>query len=284
MKKLVLIILMAMFSSCVEEIDFIQQEETFESALVIEATITNELKQQQIILSRTYAFEEEGPIPESGASVVIESNQGVINFSETEPGIYLSDVVFAAQNNIDYQLKITTNNGRVYSSTSTQLTQVNPIENLYAIRENNDLGVNGMSIYIDSYDPSGNSKYYRYTYKETYKIIAPKWTPEEIIITDPLTCEVWLQERTQEEKTCYNTVPSLNINLKNTTALSEDRVTRHLIRFIDSEDFILTWRYSIIVKQYIQSLEAYTYYKTLNEFSGEGSVFRKHNQVLLVEI
>jgi len=273
MKKIVLIIVIAMFSSCVEEIDFVEVSETFESTLVIEATITNELKQQEIILSRTYAFEEEGPNPESGASVIIESNQGAFSFSETAPGIYLSDAVFAAQNNVDYQLKITTNNGRNYTSTATQLTQINPIENLYAVRENNDLGINGMSIYIDSYDPIGNSKYYRYTYKETYKIIAPRWTPEEIIITDPLICEVWLQERTQEEKVCYNTVASSNINLKNTTGLSEDRVTRHLIRFIDSEDFILTWRYTIIVKQFIQSLEAYTYYKTLDEFSGEGSLF-----------
>ncbi len=272
-KHSILVLVFIALFSCVEEIDFIQQEETFESALVIEATITNELKQQQIILSRTFPFEEEGPIPESGATVTIESSQGLINFSETEPGIYLSNAVFAAQNTVDYQLKIIANNGRLYSSKQVQLTKETAINNLYAIRDNNDSGVNGMSIYIDSHDPTGNSKYYRYTYEETYKIIAPKWTPEEIVLTDPLICEVWLQERTQEEKVCYNTVHSSNINLVNTSGLSEDRVTKHLVRFIDSEDFILTWRYSINVKQYIQSLDAYTYYKTLEEFSGEGSIF-----------
>lgn len=261
------------FLACVEEIDFVEPNETFESALVIEATITNELKQQEIILSRTYAFEEDGPNPESGATVTIESSQGVFSFTENESGIYLSDVPFSAQDNVDYKLRIVTNNDRVYTSRPTQLTQTLEIGDLYAVRENNDFGENGMSIYVDSYDPTGNSKYYRYTYEETYKIIAPRWTPEEIILTDPLTCEVWLQERTQEEKVCYNTVPSLSINLITTSGLTEDRVTKHLIRFINSENFILTWRYSIKVKQFIQSLEAYTFYKTLDEFSGEGSLF-----------
>ena len=50
---------------CIEEIDF--ETETFESALVIEATITNELGDQEIVLSRTFRFEEDGPVPESGA-------------------------------------------------------------------------------------------------------------------------------------------------------------------------------------------------------------------------
>jgi hypothetical protein len=275
MKKTVLIILIAMLSSCVEEIDFVEANETFESALVIEATITNELKQQQIILSRTYAFEEEGSNPESGAAVTIESSQGIISFSETAPGIYLSDVVFAAQNNVDYQLKITTNNGSVYSSNPEQLASFTDIDNVVAVRENNNLGENGMAIYVDSFDPTGNSKYYRYTYEETYKVIAPDWKAEELIVTGSIypDCTVDLVNRVEEAKTCYSTKTSTNINLVNTNVLSEDRVSNHLIRFINSEDFILTYRYSILVKQYIQSLGAYSYYKALNEFSSEGSIF-----------
>jgi hypothetical protein len=259
--------------SCLEEIDFVTENESFESALVIEATITNELKQQEIILSRSYKFEADGPSPESGASVIIESNLGTFEFEEEAPGKYISISSFAAQQNVDYTIRINTNNGRSYVSTPVQLTQESSIDNLYAVRENNDSGTNGMSIYIDSYDPSGNSKYYRYEYEETYKIIAPRWTDKEIILTDPLTCEVDLRDRIQEERVCYNTVISLTINLFNTSQLAEDRVFRHLIRFVDSENYILTYRYSIKVKQYIQSLEAYTFYKTLKEFSEEGSLF-----------
>lgn len=262
-----------LFVSCVEEINFVETEESFESILVIDAAITNELKQQEVLLSRTYAFEEDGPNPESGATIYLEGNQEIFNFTETETGLYKSDLTFSAQENVDYKLIVKTNNNRVYKSTPMQLTASTEIDNLYAEREYNDYGVNGMSIYVDSFDPLNNSKYYRYTYEETYKIIAPKWNNQEIVILDTLSCEVDLRDRIQEERVCYNTVPSFNINIENTNGLSEDRVSRHLIRFINSEDFILSWRYSINVKQYIHSIEAYNFYKLLKEFSEEGSLF-----------
>ncbi len=258
-------------ASCIEDIEF--KTETLESALVIEATITNELKHQKIILSRTFRFEEDGPSPESGASVSITSDNGTFIFNETEPGIYISDSEFSAQQNVNYRLNIVTSNGRFYTSSPAQLTNTTQIDELYAVRETNDDGINGMSIYVDSYDPTGNSKYYRYIYEETYKIIAPAWVPEELLLIDDFTCEVALVDRTEEAKTCYNTISSLNINLINTSAFSEDRVSQHLIRFIASDDFILSHRYSIMVKQFVQSFDSHIYYKTLNEFSGEGSLF-----------
>ena len=197
--------------SCIEEIDF--ETETFESALVIEATITNEMKVQEIVLSRTFRFEEDGPVPESGASVAVLNNGASISFSESAPGIYQSDNAFAATPNTDYQLRITTSNGRSYSSTLTQLTNITQIDEVYAMRETNDDGVNGMAIYVDSFDPTGNSKYYRYEYEETYKIIAPKYVSLDLIVTDQDSCFVALVDRPVGQRVCYNTVPSINLNL-----------------------------------------------------------------------
>jgi hypothetical protein len=142
------------------------------------------------------------------------------------------------------------------------------------VRETGDEGTNGMSIYVDSFDPSGNSKYYRYSYEETYKIIVPQWVPEDLVLIDEATCAVDLRlTRPQEERVCYNTVPSNTINQVSTNYLTEDRVTRHLVRFIDSDDFILSHRYTILVHQYIQSREAFQYFETLNNFASEGSLF-----------
>ena len=130
--------------SCVEEISFVEAEETFESALVIDAAITNEFKQQEVLLSRTYSFEEDGPNPESGATITLEGNQEVFNFTETEIGLYKSDVTFSAQQNVNYRLIVKTNNNRIYKSTPMQLTQSTEIDDLYAVRENDDYGVNAM--------------------------------------------------------------------------------------------------------------------------------------------
>jgi hypothetical protein len=258
--------------SCVDEIDF--EIETFESALVIEATITNEEKQQVISLSRTFQTEDDGPPPEQNASVEILAGGSSYVFEEQEPGMYVSVIPFSAQSSIDYILHIRTSNGRTYSSSPTILSQTTEIDAVYAIRETTDEDTNGMSIYVDSFDPTGNSKYYRYSYEETYKIIAPRWVPEDLVLTDANNCVVDLRlARPQEERVCYNTVPSNTINQVTTNSLTEDRVTKHLVRFINSEDFILSWRYTILVNQYIQSQAAYSYFETLNNFASEGSIF-----------
>ncbi len=269
--KVFSVVILLFFISCTEEIDF--KTESFESALVIDATITNQLKQQEVLLSRTFRFEEDGPNPETNAEVRIVSDNGEFNFQEIEDGKYISNTAFKAEPNSNYTLKVITNNGRLYTSSSMQLTQATQIDQLYAVRETNDLGVNGMAIYADSYDPTGNSKYYRYEYEETYKIIAPKWVPEDIIVIDEFyPCTVSLVPKSQEEQVCYNTVNSKSINQTNTNALTEDRVTRHLVRFIDEDNFIISHRYSILLKQFIPSQQAYTFYETLHHFSEEGSL------------
>jgi len=266
-------LLLLVYTSCSEEIGF--KADSFESALVVEATITNELKNQEVILSKTFMFEEDGPKPETNAAVKIISDSGEYLFSEKENGKYVSEDKFKAQPSLNYTLKITTSTGKKYSSSPSILPQNTQIEQLYAVRETDDEGVNGMSIFIDSYDASGNSKYYRYTYEESYKIIAPKWVPEDIIVVDPTwpLCHLILIPKEEEKRICYNVVNSQNIIQTNTTTLTEDRLSRFLVRHISSEDHIISWRYSILVTQYIQSQEAYSYYETLNNFTEEGSIF-----------
>ncbi|GAB5400205.1 MAG: hypothetical protein Aureis2KO_17900 [Aureisphaera sp.] len=266
---------MLLLQGCVEEIDF--NTATLESALVVEATLTNELKQQQIRLSRTYEFEEEGPTAESGAIVSLDTSNGAIVFEESSiPGLYTSTSEFAAQANIDYQLRIATSDGKSYTSTPTQMVAEIPIDNLYAERVTTDFGDDGVSIFVDSFDPTGSADYFRYEYEETYKIIAPLWNSTSMIeVTDP-PCGVMLGIRKQEERICYNTVASTDVNLVSTSGLSESRVQRHLVRFLDEDNYIISHRYSILVRQYVQSLEAYTYFRLLDELSGSESLFSQN--------
>ncbi|MEZ0131763.1 DUF4249 family protein, partial [Flavobacterium sp. LBUM151] len=58
----------------------------------------------------------------------------------------------------------------------------------------------------------------------------------------------------------------------NTIGLSEDRINLP-IRFIDIKDPIIGERYSIIVRQYVQNLESYTFYKILKSLSTSTSLF-----------
>jgi len=257
---------------CVEEIDF--KNESFESALVIDATITNENKQHEIFLSRTYQFEDREPHPENNATVIVTANGISYRFEEDKPGMYVSAQAFSAEPNVEYQLQISTSNGRTYSSDPAQLTQITQIDNLYAQRETNDDDVNGMSIYVDSYDPTNSSKYYRYEYEETFKIIAPDWKNIDLfVISEDPFCLIGETDRPEEQRICYRTESSAEINLVTTANLTEDRVQRHLARFVRSDDYKLSHRYSILVKQFVQAEAAYRYFEVLRSFTNEGSLF-----------
>ncbi len=269
-----LVIIGFVTNSCVESFEI--KTDVFESAIVIEATITNELKYQEIKLSRTFKFEE-GPAKETGADVtIVDSSQNTYSFTERSPGNYFSSVKFRAQPNNEYQLFVTTRDGRNYTSMSIQLPAIVPIENIQAVRETSDLGVDRVAILVDSFDPSGKSRYYRYEYEETYKIIAPYWSIFKAIIVSDDPPEVGFTSKKGEElndRVCFKTIASNSIIQTQTNNLTEDRVSKFPVRFLLKDDFIISHRYSILVKQYVQSPEAYTYYETLNSLASSESLF-----------
>lgn len=231
--------------SCVEEID-IDAEFKFEDVIVIEATLTDEIKTQQFQLSRSYEFETEGPIPEQNAEVRVVVNDGEsILFIEDSPGVYQSENEFAAESGAEYQLFVTTNEGRTYQSPKVPLTNSVPIENLTAERQVNSIGNEIMAILVDSYDPTRQANYYRYEYEESYKIIAPDWTRQDFVVYRPDSISPDAI-RPLEEQTCYNTVNSNNIIITSTTNLSEDRVSGFSVRNISSDDPVISHRYSIL--------------------------------------
>ncbi|MEN8126019.1 MAG: DUF4249 domain-containing protein [Bacteroidota bacterium] len=270
----VFLVLLVFFThACVEQIDI--ETLTFEDVLVVEAIITNELKHQEIKLSRSIKFENEEPIYESNAEVKIIDDSNTYFFKEVSEGKYLSIEEFNAQPNRNYQLLITTKNGKSYVSKEVELTTVTQIDEVYASREIDGFGNEGISIFVDSYDPKNNSKYYRYEYEETYKIIAPYWSPFDMVVVDDRYIVKKL--KTKEEKTCYNSLISNTIIQTETTGLTDDRVSKFEVRFIPRNDPIISHRYSIMVKQYVQSLDAYSYYKTLNKLSGgSGNIFSQN--------
>lgn len=275
--------------SCVEEIPL--ETESFDSLLVVEATITNENKQQEILLSRSYMLDSI-TIYEPNATVIVTDDElNTHTFSETEPGLYKSQNTFAAQANRNYKLSIVTSNGRKYVSNQIQLTQPTSIDNLYFERDFNENGIEGVSAYVDSYDATGNSKYYRHIYEETYKIIAPLYDPEEMIsngVVFPILVDdqphfnsiqelidflVTTQFRPEQQQICYNTILSNNIAIANTNNQLEDRLDKYRIRFIGRDNSEIQHRYSILVKQFVQSREAHVFYETLKTQSISESVF-----------
>ena len=259
---------------CTEQ--YILQTNTFEDALVVEATITNEFQTQKIKISRTYRFEDNAPTNEIGAAVYVTDDLGTQFDFEENNGMYTSTSPFKAEPGRTYRLNITTAQGRTYNSTSEVLSPINEMQNVTASVKTKN-GLRGVAITANSFDPSRSSQFYRYEYEETYKIKTPKWDAFKAILADdnPNDTIVLVPRDNTEIRTCYSTDNSNDIIQTTTVDLSEDRVNFDL-RFISDQNAIISHRYSILVKQYVQNREAYTFYKAMKDLSGSGSILSQN--------
>lgn len=243
----------------------------YDPVLVVESTITNELKPQIVKLSRTSKLEEPEILTVTNATVSVRAGDGR-SYSflfDNESGHYLSDQPFRAEPNISYTLNITTADGKKYTSSAVTLPPQIEIGELYAERITDGIhDKDGVQVMVNTDDPTGNAKYFRYEYEETYKVVAPYPSPftAEIINFDDefYTFDIVLTPREPEE-ICYSTAFSTGINQTSTTELNENRVFRFPVRYLSKSDARLQTRYSILVKQFVQSVEAYTFYKIINE-------------------
>jgi hypothetical protein len=272
-KTFIFILFCISISSCTEQ--YVFKTSTFESILVIQATITNEYKKQEIKITKSYRLEENGPTIEEGANVYItDSDNNNYKFElEKISGLYVSNNEFQAITGKTYQLNIITKEGKSYTSAVEALTPVNEIQ--VEPKINTIDGEKGIQIVVSSFDPNAKTNFYRYEYDETYKVVAPDWKSEKLIVA-PFTTnghpDFLVVPRTEEARICYTTKKSDDLLLINNSGLSEDRID-YPIRFISIKSPILNQRYSIIVRQYIQNLESYTYYKTLKSLSTSKSIF-----------
>ncbi len=266
--------------SCVEQVELEAQDTP--SLLVIEASLTDEMKTQQVRLTRSFGFETDTVPPETGAQVRVETDQGeTYFFRHSGEGTYASEQPFAAVPDRTYELVISTPDGTVYRSSPERLPGVARIDALYPVREANQNGTDGVFIYLDGSAQTDGADYYRYEFEETYKIIAPNYTSFDFLLTDYNPCtptpeiEYTLEivPRTEEQQVCYQTVPSSRVIQNDATTLASGNIRRFPVRFLGATDFMIRERYSILVRQYVQSAEAFSYFETLESFASSETIF-----------
>lgn len=308
--------MLIVFTNCVEEIDVVPQNllnENFNGILIVESNITDVEKQQVVLLSRMQQVESDStvnveenrffkansgiplpnglqPVFESGAEVSIVDNLGnVFNFTESESGIYKSVSPFSSLPGNSYSINVKTSDNQEYASEFIMSQATSNIDNVYAERIINDEGVEGMGIYVDASFNETENKQLRYVFEETYKIIAPQWTPwdfeiirdETEIIQDPVSGEVIeilypdvrLVPREREEQICYKTDFSNQEILVNANNITTTSSKRNLVRFLNRNNPVISHRYSILIKQFLVSPESFEFYERLRSFSSSESVF-----------
>jgi hypothetical protein len=245
------------------------EDSGFKSVLVVDGFISNSLESYTITLSRTAPLSSPGALPEAGAAVSVADDEGeVYLFVETAPGVYQSDPsVFVGHVGGKYQLSVVTATGEQYQSDTVLLKQSPPIDSVYYERglhltdvagEIND----GISIFVDAHDSTGQTRFYRYSYTETY----------EVKLTYP---GEWVYSPAQGAYTvrdprlglCYATHPGGNILVANTSSYAEDRVKKLEVTYVSTEGYELSGLYSILVNQYALSEPSYRYWYELQKTS-----------------
>jgi hypothetical protein len=248
----------------------------------VECIISNELKTQEIKLSRVFRLEDNESPAEKNAQVwITDTNQNTYNFSEGESGLYLSDTEFEAVQNLGYTLHITTSDGKKYESREEFLTPEATIDNLYAEKTVVN-GKEGIQIYVDSNGDNGFAKYFRYEYEETFKVKTPYTITEDIELTNinltpsNFRYDIVISPTTEVKQIGYVTNKQKEILQTATLGSTSNDVVKFPIKFIEKDNYSIRERYSISVRQYLQSQDSYNFYKILGQLGSQGNILQEN--------
>jgi len=107
------------------------------------------------------------------------------------------------------------------------------------------------------HDPASNTHYYAWEYVETWKFVVP---------IEPIGKPEW--------KECFMYSDNCEFKMGTSINLTGDKIERYPLLLIGEQTNRLRWRYSIIVKQYTLSEQAYRFYSNLIELNeSQGTLF-----------
>lgn len=243
------------FAGCKEKYD-LPLTSSNQSLLVVEGNLTVG-GPTFIRLTKTFRLEDSSKVqPVNNALLQVEGKDNsvqIINFFRN--GDYTSSGLSLLPGN-EYRLRIRTTDGKEYLSAYV-MAKVTPAIDSISWQKNAE----GVSIFANTHDPSNNSKYYRWEYVETWEYHSPY--PSDIIYeNDIMRPRIYPQEYVN---ICWSTVSSTNIFLANSLRLESDIISMAPLVFIPQSDDKISVRYSMLVKQYALSREAYRFYELLKE-------------------
>ncbi|NSW94037.1 MAG: DUF4249 domain-containing protein, partial [Bacteroidales bacterium] len=267
LKYSVLILIVLLSAGCITE--FVPEIEEETDMLVVEGMITDQIEPYTIVLSRSLPLaQKKTPVrtPVRGCTVIVSDDKGNnFPFIETSPGTYKSySENFRGIPGRKYKLFIRTNNpsseNYTYESPMVEMKPVPPIDTLFyekvVIKEgagNLPPAEEGCQVYLETHDPQNLCKYYRWTYNETWEFNLP------------YTVTNWQ---------CWLSNNSNTINIKNTSVLAENRISRYPVKFISNETDRLKVKYSMLVNQYSLNESEYAFWEKLQNISQDvGSLY-----------
>lgn len=208
-----------------------------------------------IRLSRTYDVKAGGlPPAELRAALYIEAENGPrYSLAESAGGVYTSAPLTLAVGG-KYRLHITTTAGITYASEFVQAKTTPPIDSV-TWRPT----ASGLTVYVNAHDDTRATQYYRWEFQETWEI-KPILQPTEYYFNRSIRPLV-----TFYPDLCWASQISTPIRLTKTTALTQDVVADYPLVAFNTTNPRLLRKYSILVRQYAQTLQEYQYWEQLQK-------------------
>ncbi len=238
------------------------------SYLVVEGVINAGADSTTITLSRTVNVAGANTSnPVLHATVAIESDQNAAYpLTETTNGHYVS-----AGLNLDaahqYRLSIKTPDNKQYQSDLAPVIITPPIDSVGFNIVN--APVAGIQIYANTHDAANTVKFYRWDYSEAWEFHSDF---HSLYISNGTTLS--LRTLAQDVSTCYTNDVSSDIVLGSSAKLSQDVIYQIPIVFIASTSEKIEARYSILVRQYALTADAYNFWVSLKKNTEQlGSIF-----------
>lgn len=234
--------------------------------LVIEGIINSGQDSTIITLSRTRNLSDTTSfIPEPSAIVAMErEGGGSYPLMEMGQGKYATAplILLSSEN---YRLTVRTANGVRYASDFVPVKTTPAIDSLSWGRDQD------VTIYLTTHDPANNTKYYRWEYVETWEYHS---FFDSHLGYDYNTLQLFFLDSSQLLNKCWSSENSNSVLIGTSAKLSEDLIDRTPITVIPQGSTKMSVRYSILVRQYALTQEAFEYWQLLKKQSQQlGTLF-----------
>lgn len=246
-------LLMLLVSSCVEPYmpEVLEMPNNY---LVVNGFI-NSSGSTNIQLLRTQNLQEDTPPPaEVGALIVIEEEEGEsFKLQEIGNGNYTIDNLELNPSK-KYRLYIQTTNGKEYASDYVEVKQAPAIDNVTWAPVDDEV-----QFYVSTSDPENDTRYYLWQFEETWQYrsafyTALKFDGDTIVYRDKFDEDIFY---------CWKSENSTTIELGTSIKLNQDVISNYKLMSIPSDSEKLGVKYSVLVKQYAITREAYEYWSIL---------------------
>lgn len=250
---------------CVEP--FSPSVKKYTDIIVIDGALTDEPGIQKVTVSRTLSFSDSVFKPETGCTVTIMDDRGnIYDLADAGNGNYTAEFNSEQlQTGASYMLRVIDNSGEVFESDFQELLEPPTIDSLKARYEPKYTaefpeGLNGCQFYVNTSDHSGKTRYYRWSMQETWEYhsiykVGAMW---DGVLHDNY---FFRDNRT----TCWMTKEVPGIFTATTRDMEGDVLRNFKLNYVSTLSDRLKFRYSLLVREYSLSAEAYEFWSGLEK-------------------